>query len=87
MKLLINTDLTDKDCTIEKRSWRKIKFEKENEIVEELTNKVIEWRKSMPVEFRNHTITYAMKEKLHLSIFLCLLISININCQLNQLKT
>ena len=24
--------------------------EKENEIVEELTNKVIEWRKSMPVE-------------------------------------
>ena len=27
-----------------------------------------------------------MKEKLHLSIFLCLLISININCQLNQLK-
>ena len=35
---------------------------------------------------RNHTITYAMKEKLHLSIFLCLLISININCQLDQLK-
>ena len=35
---------------------------------------------------RNHTITYAMKKKLHLSIFLCLLISININCQLNQLK-